>query len=265
MTSGGRKSLTDLVSSAARSSTRDRSQPSIQNTITAEGRRGSGYNEQFEKDVKSGKYDSAFAARDEMSRDAVREIQQSERAEISAARNEGRSANISSRAAGPGEVSDGRGNAMRDTQGNSIKSSSTTSAKGAAIAAERANRESDNSSDQRVICTELYKQGKLSQDLYRMDVVYTARDLPETLVRGYHYWAIPMVPIIRTNKLVCNIFQYLTVKRAEEIAHIIDPIKYPKSTIAGKIIKNVGELICYGIGIFVKQKDYSVLYNGKSV
>ena len=98
-----------------------------------------------------------------------------------------------------------------------------------------------------------------------MDVVYTARKLPTTLVRGYHYWAVPMVPIIRKNKLVCDIFEYLTLKRAEEIAHIVDPITYPKSTFTGRLIKTVGEAICYGIGKFVKQKDYSVLYNGKSV
>lgn len=123
----------------------------------------------------------------------------------------------------------------------------------------------DGGTDSRVICTELYKQGKLSRDLYRMDVVYTARELPTTLVRGYHYWAIPMVPVIRKNKLVCDIFEYLTLKRAEEIAHIVDPITYPKSTFTGRLIKTVGEAICYGIGKFVKQKDYSVLYNGKSV
>ena len=69
-----------------------------------------------------------------------------------------------------------------------------------------------------------------------MDVLYTARDLPDTLVRGYHYWAIPMVSVIRRNKLVCNIFEYLTIKRAEEIIGF--PIKYEykniKMTIGAK-------------------------------
>ena len=123
----------------------------------------------------------------------------------------------------------------------------------------------DNTPDSRVICTELHSQGKLSEELYKMDMYYTKRNLSETTVRGYHYWAIPMVPLIRKNNLVCNISKYLAVKRAEEIAHIIDPVAYPKSTITGKLIKTVGEAICYGIGKFVKQKDYSVLYNGKSV
>ncbi len=164
--------------------------------------------------------------------------------------------------------SDGKAITTTNARGETSVVTSTgpkSSEKGLAIAAARQERNDDNATDSRVICTELYKQGKLSRDLYRMDVVYTARDLPTTIVRGYHYWAIPMVPVIRKNKLVCSIFEYLTIKRAEEIAHIVDPTAYPKSTITGKLIKTVGEAICYGIGKFVKQKDYSVLYNGKSV
>lgn len=161
-------------------------------------------------------------------------------------------------------VTDSSGNAITSA-GGVVTSNSNSTSKGLAIAAERAQREADNSTDSRVICTELYRQGKLSLDLYRMDVLYTARNLPKILVRGYHYWAIPMVPILRKNKIVCDIFQYLTLKRAEEIAHIMNPIKYPKTTISGKVIKNVGEVICYAIGLFVKQKDYTVLYNEKSV
>jgi len=256
----------DLVSSAARTSRRDRSQPSVQDTITREMSPDSGYSRSFERDIKAGKYDKAFAERDRFSRDLTAEIQKSERAEIASARNEGRSANVSSRKAGPGEVSDSQGNVVRSSDGSPVTSSGpTSSAKGLALKAEREQREADNTKDSRVICTELYKQGKLSRDLYRMDVLYTARDLPATLVRGYHYWAIPMVPVIRRNKFVCAVFEYLTVKRAEEIAHIVDPIKHTKTTIAGKIIKNVGEAICYVIGLFVRQKDYTVLYNEKSV
>lgn len=256
----------DLVSAAARASTRDRSQPSLQDQITAEATT-KGYNKDYESAIKAGDYDAAFAARDAFSRDVAAEIARSEKAEIASAKSEGRSPNVGTRAAGFGEVSDSQGNVVRSSDGSAVTSpnSPTSSAKGLAIAAEREQRNADNATDSRVICTELYKQGKLSRDLYRMDVLYTARDLPATLVRGYHYWAIPMVPVIRRNKFVCSVFEYLTVKRAEEIAHIVDPIKHTKTTIAGKIIKNVGEAICYAIGIFVKQKDYTVLYNEKSV
>jgi len=255
----------DLVSAAARASTRDRSKPSLQDTITAEATT-KGYNKDYESAIKAGDYDAAFAARDAFSRDVAAEISRSEKAEISAAKAEGRSANVGSRPAASGEVSDSRGNVVRSSDGSAVKTSSrTSSAKGLALAAEREQRNEANSTDSRVICTELHKQGMLSTDLYRMDVLYTARDLSKTLVRGYHYWAIPMVPVIRRNKFVCGVFKYLTVKRAEEIAHIVNPEKYTKTTISGKLVKNVGEAICYAIGLFVKQKDYTVLYNEKSV
>ncbi len=114
----------------------------------------------------------------------------------------------------------------------------------------------------RVICTELYKQGKLNRELYRMDVMYTARHLSDTTVRGYHYWAIPMVTRMRTSTFLTNFFKYLTVARAKEIAYIVKPEKHKKRSLLGYLIKNIGEAICFSIGIFVMQKDWTVLYKG---
>jgi len=113
----------------------------------------------------------------------------------------------------------------------------------------------------RVICTELYKQGKLDRELYRMDVVYTAKYLSPITVRGYHYWAVPMVVKMRSSTLLTNVFEYLTIARAKEIAHIVKPQEYKKRSVLGYIIKNVGEAICYSIGLFTDQKDWTVLYN----
>jgi hypothetical protein len=116
-------------------------------------------------------------------------------------------------------------------------------------------------SSSRVICTELYKQGKLDRELYRMDVVYTAKHLSPITVRGYHYWAVPMVVKMRSSTLLTNVFEYLTIARAKEIAHIVKPQEYKKRSVLGYLIKNVGEAICYSIGLFTDQKDWTVLYN----
>jgi len=115
----------------------------------------------------------------------------------------------------------------------------------------------------RVICTELYKQGKLDMDLYRMDIVYTAKRLSPITVRGYHHWAVPMVVRMRSSTSLSNLFEYLTVARAKEIARIVKPESH-KRTISGFLIKNIGEAICFSIGLFVGQKDWSVLYNGEA-
>jgi len=117
----------------------------------------------------------------------------------------------------------------------------------------------------RVICTELYKQGKLDRELYRMDVVYTAKHLSPITVRGYHYWAVPMVVKMRSSTLLTNVFEYLTIARAKEIAHIVKPQEYKDRSVLGYIIKNVGEAICYSIGLFTDQKDWTVLYNKGAV
>ena len=115
----------------------------------------------------------------------------------------------------------------------------------------------------RVICTELYKQGKLGMDLYRMDIVYTAKRLSPITVRGYHHWAVPMVVRMRSSTSLSNLFEYLTVARAKEIARIVKPESH-KRTLSGFLIKNIGEAICFSIGLFVGQKDWSVLYNGET-
>ena len=117
----------------------------------------------------------------------------------------------------------------------------------------------------RVICTELYKQGKLDRELYRMDVVYTAKHLSPITVRGYHYWAVPMVVKMRSSTLLTNVFEYLTIARAKEIAHIVKPKEYKDRSVLGYLIKNVGEAICYSIGLFTDQKDWTVLYNKGAV
>ena len=184
----------------------------------------SGYNKQYERDIRAGKYDDAFNARDSFNRDVLDEIQRSERAEIAQAKSEGRSANLGSRPAGSGEVSDSRGNVVRSSDGSPVTSRSYGgSAKGRALAAEREQREADNATDTRVICTELYRQGKLSRELYRMDVMYTARYLSPTVVKGYHYWAIPVVQKMRKSDKLTKFMLYFTMKRAEEIAHIVNP------------------------------------------
>jgi hypothetical protein len=53
------------------------------------------------------------------------------------------------------------------------------------------------------------------------------------------------------------------VARAKEIARIVKPESH-KRTLSGFLIKNIGEAICFSIGLFVGQKDWSVLYNGEA-
>ncbi|WP_198596513.1 hypothetical protein, partial [Vibrio splendidus] len=53
----------------------------------------------------------------------------------------------------------------------------------------------------RVICTHFYRKGMLDAEVWRADLQYTQNHLSETTVRGYHYWAIPYVELMRKSPL----------------------------------------------------------------
>lgn len=108
-----------------------------------------------------------------------------------------------------------------------------------------------------VICTELKWQGRLCQADYLLDVAYASAFLPTQLIAGYHVWAIPLVPFLRKHKWASNIAEFLAKKR---IAHIKYSLGVGKFTLAGAIIRGIGEPACMLIGKFLKPKDYKSLY-----
>jgi len=112
----------------------------------------------------------------------------------------------------------------------------------------------------RVICTELYAQGLLDKNLYLLDVLHTDAYISPITVRGYHFWAIPLVKKMRNNKAITNFLYPLALLRAKEIAYIMDKKNYPKGSFLGRLIRLLGESVCYLIGIFVATGDYSNLY-----
>ena len=71
----------------------------------------------------------------------------------------------------------------------------------------------------RVICTHFYRKGMIDQETWRADLEFTAKRLPKQTVRGYQYWAIPYVLLMRRFPLAEKIMYPLAVWRAEELAH----------------------------------------------
>ena len=120
---------------------------------------------------------------------------------------------------------------------------------------------SGNSSG-RVICTHFYRRGKLDRDLWRADLEFTFENLSDTTIRGYHYWAIPYVRLMRRSRLAEQIMYPLARARAEEIA--FQAGRRAKGSISGKIVRLIGEPICYVIGSMVKQKDFAPLWTETS-
>lgn len=112
----------------------------------------------------------------------------------------------------------------------------------------------------RVICTELHAQGLLDADLYALDVAYTP-GLHPAVVRGYHWWAIPYVRLMRRSATAIAIAKPLATWRARAIAYELG--KGPFCW-RGAVVRAIGEPLCFAIGLFVPASDWTQLYVGGS-
>lgn len=114
----------------------------------------------------------------------------------------------------------------------------------------------------RVICTHFYRKGMISRDVWRADMEYTFKCLSPATVRGYQYWAIPYVKLMRASPLAEKIMYPLMMARAEELAYKMGVLE--KRNWAGVLVRLVFEPICFTIGLFVGEQDWKSLWNIKS-
>lgn len=115
---------------------------------------------------------------------------------------------------------------------------------------------------ERVICTELYRQGKISRADWLRDLRYTSLALSPRHVRGYHAWAIPTVRLMRKSSLWTEVWRVLGQARANQIAYIMGDRDRPD--LFGIGAKIVLESFCWVLGGFVRTRDVkAALYNGK--
>ena len=110
----------------------------------------------------------------------------------------------------------------------------------------------------RVICTHFLKKGMIDKELWRSDLEFTFKYLSPQTVRGYQYWAIPYVKLMRKSKLAEKIMLPFAKARAEELSYQLG--KRKSGNIFGKFVRLVGESICYTIGAFVGEQDWEKLW-----
>lgn len=94
-----------------------------------------------------------------------------------------------------------------------------------------------------VICTELHRQGLLSNELYARDVVFgkaLKAEYPEVIV-GYHFLARPVVRWMQKSKLFTKAISYPTVCWATYIA--------TGKSFVGACIFHLGIPLCFYIGL----------------
>lgn len=114
----------------------------------------------------------------------------------------------------------------------------------------------------RVICNELNKQGLITRKELINDYKFTRDYLSTKHVNGYHLWALWMVKQMRKGKYV-KFWTHVVKHRANEIAYIYGERKKPDYL--GKLYRKIFEPVCWTLGLFCKETDWSVLYKTKEI
>lgn len=93
-----------------------------------------------------------------------------------------------------------------------------------------------------VICTELVRQGKLSEELYLAGHEHFTKLSPVT-VNGYHAWAMRLIPLMQKSAKLSNFFLPIAKARYELIVN-------KKFSLLGAATIYLGQPVCYLIGVF---------------
>lgn len=112
----------------------------------------------------------------------------------------------------------------------------------------------------RVICTELYRQNLMTKEDVLIDLEFTKKHLTQQHIDGYHAWAINVVFNMRKGKYV-KFWKHIAQRRCNEIKYLMG--KADKPDYLGKVYRKIFEPICYIVGYFKKDTDWSILYKGE--
>jgi hypothetical protein len=106
-----------------------------------------------------------------------------------------------------------------------------------------------------VICTELYRQGFMTNEIREADEEFgriISSTSPETMI-GYHYWAIPIVGLMKKSSLFSRIVWFVAKPWAYQMAYEMGVID--KGNLAGKILMRFGIFISKSIGKIITLKN----------
>lgn len=115
----------------------------------------------------------------------------------------------------------------------------------------------------RVICTYFFLNGEISKDDYYADFEYTLKHIHPNTVKGYHFWAVPYVEKLYqgNNRLLETIIRPIAIHRARELSYQMGIRNKPDYL--GKFFRLLIEPICFVLGNFIQESDYTKLYTKK--
>ncbi len=120
---------------------------------------------------------------------------------------------------------------------------------------------SSNNTDQKVICTELVRQGLFNRADYLLGARYVEEHLTERHVRGYHAWGLPVVRKMRRSPRATSLWRKLAQARADHIAFLYGDTA--RRNRIGAALCAIGHPVCYLIGGLVGEQDWRSLYYEK--
>ena len=102
-----------------------------------------------------------------------------------------------------------------------------------------------------VICTELYRQNLMSKEDHKLSWNFTINNFSETHINGYWYWAVPMVKLMKKNKLVTKFWNHVMSNRTKDIKWRLNKGKF---NLLGRLYSILIENGSYVIGKIIKDK-----------
>lgn len=107
-----------------------------------------------------------------------------------------------------------------------------------------------------VLCTELHRQGILSDELYASDNKY-ANTLATEIVRGYHVWAIPVAMKMRKSRAWTLAAKPFVMAWTQHSAYMVGDSD--KKSMFGRMIEIVGVPICRLLNYLREYKNEKVV------
>lgn len=113
-----------------------------------------------------------------------------------------------------------------------------------------------------VICTYFYKKGEINRLEYGANVTWTARHVSDQTYRGYHFWAVPYVKLMRKSPLAEKLMLPILKARTNELLFRLG--KRKKGSLGGKLARLVLESMSWVFGAFVSEQDWTHLWKAES-
>ncbi|WP_374630643.1 hypothetical protein [Pannonibacter indicus] len=105
----------------------------------------------------------------------------------------------------------------------------------------------------KVICTELVRQGLFDRADYLLGARYVEEHLTERHVRGYHAWGLPVVRKMRRSPRATAFWRKLAQARADHIAFLYGDAS--RRNRLGAVLCAIGHPACYLIGGMVGEQE----------